>query len=367
MFQRILPKVFFGLLVLLVSFHQPARAARDLIKFTAQYEDLGDVLQRIQAESGIRLVYVNSVVDSFRVFRRFQDTPYEAVRKALIGTPLDFIRESDELWVIVPKKQTRSLPATVTGRVLDIHLGQGIAGANVFVEESNLGVTTDGHGFFELAGIPPGRVSLSFRRIGYHEQDLEISIPGNSQRRLEVALEPKPISTREVVVEETTYPKENVPVLSLQRIDRSQLQTPPLTNDGEVFEVLHQLPGVSRRDLDDVFPHVEGGSATEVAVELDGMPIYVPTFGQNRRSVFAAPALESVTLRRAGYGAEYGDAMSGIISLKTVGFDDISMLTQGSASLTGLFFNFSKTHCFQRMSRYYPYKELTVHNCKLRR
>ncbi len=342
MLQRILMKAFLGLLLVLVRFSQSAYCEGDLINFTAQYDNLGAVLQRIQQDSGIRLVYVNSVVDSFRVFRKFQDTPYEAVRKSLIGTPLDFIRKSSDLWVIVPKEQTKSLPAVVTGRVVDIHLEQGIAGANVFVEDSQLGTATDGQGFFELSGIPPGRVNLSLRRIGYHDQDLEISIRGNSHRRVNVALEPKPISTREVVVEETVYPKQSTALLAYQEIDRSQLRTPPLANDGEVFEVLHRQPGVSRRDLDDVFPHVEGGSATEVMVELDGMPIYVPTFGQNRRSVFAAPALESVTLRRAGYDAEYGDAMSGIVSLKTVGFEDQSMLTQGSASLTGLFFNFNK-------------------------
>ncbi|MFQ5650745.1 MAG: carboxypeptidase-like regulatory domain-containing protein [bacterium] len=321
---------------------QPAFSKHKVVRFTARHQPLGQVLATIQAQSGIRLVYVNSVVDSFKVLRRFDDMPYDAVRKSLLGTPLDFIQKSRDLWVIVPRSETLDLPAVLAGKITDIYSQQPVAGVNVFIENSNLGATSNSNGVFELRDIPPGRSSIHVRRIGYHDVELELAIRGNARNRVEIALEPKPVPTQEVVVEEASIPTENIAVLTRQTLTRAQLQTPPLANDGEVFEILHQQPGVSRRDMDDVFPHIEGGSATEVGVELDGMPIYVPTFGQNRRSVFAASIIDNLTLYRSGFGVEHGDAMSGVVALRTTEIEQIPYSIYTSASLTGLALNYKK-------------------------
>ncbi len=342
MLQRILLLAFFGLTFFFGS-SQPGFSKNKVVKFTALRQPLGQVLETIQDQSGIRLVFVNSIVDSFKVFRKFDDSPSEAVRKSLLGTPLDFIRKSDDLWVIVPRTETVGLPAVLTGKITDIYLNQPIAGTNIYVFDSNLGVTSDRHGTFELSNIPPGRTSIHVSRIGYHSLELELTLRGNTRKSIEIALEPKPVPTPEVVVEEKALPRQNIPVLAAQTVSKLQMNTPPLANDGEIFELLHQQPGISRRDMDDVFPHIEGGSATEVAIELDGIPIYVPTFGQNRRSVFAASLIDHLTLHRAGFGVEYGDAMSGVIALQTPKINDIPYSIYTSASMTGLTFNFKKS------------------------
>ncbi|MCH9006607.1 TonB-dependent receptor [candidate division KSB1 bacterium] len=332
----------FGLILLMAGSSQPGRSKDNLVTFTANHEKLGAVLRNIQEQGDVRLVYVNSIVDSFTVYRKFNDTPYEAVRKSLLGTPFDFVQQTPDLWVIVPRSQTQGLPATLTGRITDIYLQQPITGVNVYIDGSDLGTTTNRNGEFILSQIPPGKTTISVKRIGYHDLEFAVLLRGNRRKHVELALEPEPVFTQEVVIEEKILPKENSIILLEQKITKAQLQTPPLKNDGEVFELLHQQPGVSRRDLDDVYPHVEGGSATEVVIELDGMPIYVPTFGKNRRSVFASTIVESITLHRSGFGVEYGDAMSGVISIQTKDVKDVGFTTKATASLTGLSVNFSK-------------------------
>ncbi|MCB9501892.1 MAG: hypothetical protein H6696_08140 [Deferribacteres bacterium] len=54
-----------------------------------------------------------------------------------------------------------------------------------------------------------------------------------------------------------------------------------------------------------------------MAVEIDGIPVFVPTYGHNRRSLFATQLLENIAIERAGYDATHGEALTGIVALKT--------------------------------------------------
>lgn len=324
------------------SSHVLHSQSEPIVKIMAHYQNLGDVLEEFERQSGIRLLYVNSLVDSFQIFIRVADPPHRALKKILRSTPFDFIHQSSDFWVIVPRSETRDLPANLLGQVVDARSQQPIAGANVFLAELKLGSTTNARGLFELKQIPPGRHRIVVQRIGYKGLHLELQILGNSDRRVNIALELEPLLTPEIIVEDTHLTKNHNLLLSKQTLTKAQLNLPPLMNDGEIFEILHQQPGVSRRDPDDVFPHIEGGGATEVLVELDGMPIYVPTYGRNRRSIFAAPIIESLTLHRSGYGVQHGEAMSGVIELHTQHIKEIPFNTYSSTSLSGLSFSFKK-------------------------
>jgi hypothetical protein len=315
---------------------------KSAIHLTARGEKLGEILEAFQWQSGIRLVFVNSMVDSFFVTGKIADPPAAALRKILLGTPFDFIQPRLDLWVIVPRSPTASLPASLAGVIVDAATQQPIEAANVFLPATPLGTTTDFRGYFKIEGIAPSRYDLTARRIGYQDSTVELTLWRNTHKNLQLTLIPKPLSVPEIIVESAYLSKPAGAFLSQQTVAANQLALPPVRNDGEIFEILHQQPGVSRRDLDDVFPHIEGGSATEVAVELDGMPIFVPTYGENRRSVFAAPIIANVTLHRAGYGPQLGEAMSGVVGLQTRDVAELAYSTRASVSLSGLTFSAKK-------------------------
>jgi len=318
-----------------------AQTSRSL-HLTYHSQKLNVALEEFQQASGIRLVYSNTLVDSFRVTARIQDPPHRALKKILIATPLDFIRESPKLWVIVPRSQTRELPVELHGRILDAETNQAISDANVVSVTAVRGTTTDANGRYSLQGLPPGRHNVRVERIGFAPLETEIIIPPNDRRRQDLLLRSRPVATPEIVVEDLRILTPRRQTLTQQHIGRRELTLPPIRNDGEIFELLHQLPGVSRRDVDDVFPHIEGGAATEVAIELDGIPIYVPTYGYNHRSVFAAPTVAGLTLHRAGYGVEHGEAMSGVVEVHSHDIRSLPYSAYSSASLSGVAVNFKK-------------------------
>ena len=303
--------------VLLLTVAPVAAQQTPFIKLTADHLKLGDVLQEFQKQSHIRLVFANSLVDSFTVFTQIADPPYKALKKILLGTPFDFIQENYDFWVIVPRAKTRNLPSDLSGKIIDERSLESISGANIYLEKIKLASTTNSLGYFELNKIPPGAVHLIIHRIGYEKKTVTIPLPGNSRRYLNIKLKPLPLNMPEVLIEDRFAKKHFDVAVTQQTLSKQQLQIAPVANDGDIFEIVHQLPGVTRRDLQDVFPHIEGGSATEVQVELDGVPIYVPTYGENRRSIFSSNLIDSFTLYRTGYGVEHGEALSGIVALQT--------------------------------------------------
>jgi len=55
----------------------------------------------------------------------------------------------------------------IMGTVTDRATGEPLAGANVIIEESIMGSSTDQEGFYYIINVPPGTYSVTVSYIGY--------------------------------------------------------------------------------------------------------------------------------------------------------------------------------------------------------
>lgn len=342
--RTMLKKNFIAALVLLsfcVANYQVLRAQQTpTVQIISYNEKLSAVLEKFQQQSGIRLVFANSMVDSIRVSAKVAEAPGQALQKILLNTPFDFMQSRRDFWVIVPRKKIRS--TSLRGRIVEAITRQPLARTQVSLPYEKLSSTTDSLGSFEFEKLATIKQKLIVKRLGYQDSTFHFILRENSANHHDFVLTVKPLAAPEVVVEGRRLPKSFGGNLLQQTLTDDQLSLSPLRNDGDLFELLHQQPGVSRRNLHDVFPHLEGGSATEVAVELEGMPIFTPTHGENRRSIFSTASIARVNLHRAGYSAAFGEALSGIIELQTRAIEEIAFSTRVSASLNGFAFSARK-------------------------
>src|SRR5688500_6313980 len=83
--------------------------------------------------------------------------------------------------------------ATVRGRVIDSQSGNGITAAQVSIEGTRLGTTTDATGAFTISGVPEGVRSVVVRRIGYTLQRRQVTV-GAAMNELSFSLEAAPSS-----------------------------------------------------------------------------------------------------------------------------------------------------------------------------
>jgi TonB-linked SusC/RagA family outer membrane protein len=89
---------------------------------------------------------------------------------------------------------------TIAGRVTDARSGQPIAGAAIQVEGTALATAAGDDGRFRIGNVPPGRQTITARRIGYAAGRQTATVAAGAQATADFALQPAALSLDAVVV-----------------------------------------------------------------------------------------------------------------------------------------------------------------------
>ncbi|MFC1549997.1 TonB-dependent receptor [Candidatus Neomarinimicrobiota bacterium] len=136
----------------------------------------------------------------------------------------------------------------INGRIVDIQSGEYLPGANVMLEGTSYGGTTDREGIFWVSNIPSGDYTLLVRYIGYEDNRSDISITsGSISTTTDIKMSPSYVEMEDVVVEGIRQGQ--MKALSMQResnkiknvVSRELMEQFP---DANTAEVLQRLPGV---------------------------------------------------------------------------------------------------------------------------
>jgi outer membrane cobalamin receptor len=209
-----------------------------------------------------------------------------------------------------------------------------LPGANVFLQGTYDGATADSTGHFSFRTTKTGNQQLVVSFIGYEPflQDLNFDSPKNIS--LEIVLKESDDQIDEVVINAGAFEaSDEKKAVILNLLD---IATTP-SAQGDIFGALGTLPGVQKVGEDGrVF--VRGGEGYETKTFMDGMLVASPYMSKMpdipTRGRFS-PLLFSGTLFSTGaYSAEYGQALSSIVDMKTNSIDtenksSISIMTVG--------------------------------------
>jgi len=193
--------------------------------------------------------------------------------------------------------------------------GEALGGANVFLEGTLDGSSTDEKGKFEFTTEETGKFNLLIRMMGYQ------------QFRQEVFLEEKPIRI-EANLKEEIIKGEGVTVRasSFTTGEESGVTLTPLevvTTPGAAADVcwaIKSFPGVQQVE-EGAGLFVRGGEVTETKFLLDGANVYHPYRYESPTGgffgTFSPFLLKGTYFSSGGFGAEYGNALSGVLSMES--------------------------------------------------
>ena len=209
---------------------------------------------------------------------------------------------------------------TLSGYVRDARTNEGLPGAEVVIEGTQLGTVADPDGYFQIENVPATSYNITASFIGYQSSTkFNVVVRTGANPELVFELSETASELDEVVVQASAFGKLEETPLSIQQLSREEIATYPGGNN-DIARVVQSLPGVSgsvggfRNDV-----IIRGGAPNENVYYLDGIEIpninHFATQGSAGGPVglLNVSFFEGVTLTSSAFGAQYDNVLSGVL------------------------------------------------------
>lgn len=217
----------------------------------------------------------------------------------------------------------------IRGTIIDATDGSPLEFANVLLQGTLTGTSTDINGNFELRNAPPGRYNIQFSYVGYETLTIyEIQVTRNRDIRLDIKLQPDAQFLGEIEIRPSPFNRTPESPISMRTVSRSEIERAPGGNR-DISRVVQSLPGVStgvggfRNDL-----IVRGGAPGENKFYLDG--VEVPTINHfttqgasgGPNGLINVDFIREVDFYTGAFPASRGNALSSVMELRQQGGGD---------------------------------------------
>ena len=209
---------------------------------------------------------------------------------------------------------------SISGKIVD-EKNKPIPNANIFIDGSYDGATSNSVGEFSFTTIEDGNQTLVISALSFELKKLEIVI--NEFQIQTIILKRNLTELNEVLITAGSLEsggKSRVSVLKPLDI----LTT--AGNPGDIVSAFKTLPGTQIvGESGKLF--VRGGEANETQTFIDGLRVAQPyiqtTNNVPTRSTFSPLLFKGTTFSTGGYSAEYGEALSSILVMNTIDEPDL--------------------------------------------
>ncbi|HVK37647.1 MAG TPA: TonB-dependent receptor, partial [Candidatus Kapabacteria bacterium] len=201
----------------------------------------------------------------------------------------------------------------ISGTIVDAESKKPIVAATVKVVGTYYGARTTSDGTYEIRKVDPGTYTIEVALIGYTKvQRTGVKVSAGQTLDLDFELTQSTLMLgREVVVIGRKPLVDVEQTQSVRSVDREQIEASPVH---DITEVVMQQPGVS---VTNDAIHVRGGRAYETGFLVDGISVQDPLAGTGFGLQLSAAAIEDVEIITGGFNAEYGQATSGVVKVRT--------------------------------------------------
>lgn len=207
-----------------------------------------------------------------------------------------------------------SQKATLNGYITDQKTGERLFGASIFIQQKNLGTTSNNFGFYSIT-IPQDSIEIIFSFSGYSTQMLKLYLRADttlniglqqSQELSEVVVK----ATRKAAIQDRTQMSTiDLPISTIKAL-------PAFLGEADVMKAIQLLPGIQAGSEGSSGIYVRGGGPDQNLILLDGVPVYNVSHLFGFFSVFNADALQSVEVMKGGFPARYGGRLSSVIDIR---------------------------------------------------
>ncbi len=195
----------------------------------------------------------------------------------------------------------------IAGTVTDARTAEKLIGANVMVEGTTLGATTDLEGYFVILNVPSGTYRLRASMVGYTPSTIvDVRVNIDQTTTVNFQLNEAAVTTQEVVVVATRPVVDKDVAASRVNLNASEIQSLPVVSVASVVGLQAGVQGMV----------IRGGGSNQTAFMLDGLTLRDERDNTPYTAV-SYSAIEDIQIQIGGFSAEYGNIRSGVINVIT--------------------------------------------------
>jgi outer membrane receptor protein involved in Fe transport len=212
--------------------------------------------------------------------------------------------------LLIAFSATAGTTGKIAGRVTDQD-GNPLVGATVMVVGTSYGAMTDANGEYFIINLPPDTYTLRCSMVGMGAKEAPgVQVITDQTTRMDFTLDPEATGVTVITVTDQRGMILKDVTTSVHVVGREDIETMPVAG---VADIVSRQAGMTV--LDGTI-HARGGRSGEVVYMVDGMSVMDPSGNFQAMSVPVSAIAETSTMT-GGFGAEYGNAQSGIVNIVT--------------------------------------------------
>jgi outer membrane receptor for ferrienterochelin and colicin len=241
---------------------------------------------------------------------------------------------------------------SIKGKITDATAGEELIGANILIQGTSKGTTTDVNGNYSLDGLEKGSYNLVISYVSYEQLIMRAEVKKGESVTLDIKLQPSAISVGEVkvtankrtdtemaIISSLRSGNQVVSGISKQQISRSQ--------DKDASEVIARVPGVTVRD--GKFINVRGLDERYNVVWLNG--ISTPSSESDRRAfsfdVLPSSLIDNIVLYKTPAPEIPADFAGAVVQIQTKNTVDANSVELSYAAGYRQYTTFDKFYTYQ--------------------
>lgn len=204
---------------------------------------------------------------------------------------------------------------TLNGYVSEARTGEAIWGANIILEGTTLGTSTNSAGFFTLTRIPEGSYTAVISFIGFREMRREITIVAGETLRLDAELTESGVELDDVTLVSDFFDLEQRQSVGVTTVSTQLIRDTPAVLQADVFRSIQLLPGITSASDFSSGLYIRGGTPDQTLILLDNTTVYNPTHFFGFFSTFNPDAIRDVRVFKGGFPPEYGGRIGSVVDI----------------------------------------------------
>lgn len=227
---------------------------------------------------------------------------------------------------------------SIVGQLVDSENGDPLIGANIIIDGSTMGASTDLEGAFSITSVPVGTYTLVFDYIGYTNTRItEVVVKANETTKLELALQPETIQGDVVVVEAKMLENTDASLLKKRQkasavSDAISAEEISRSGSGDAAEAMSRVTGASV--VGGKYVYVRGLGERYSNTQLNGaeLPSADPDKKAVQMDMFPSNLLDNIVTQKTFTPDQPGNFSGGIVNIGTKSFPDGFILKFSTSS-----------------------------------